>query len=252
MPRQPRTTGEYMHIIVRGNGKQILFEDSSDREKYLFFFKKYAEETNISILAYCLMENHVHLLIRDANGIGSVFMKKMGVAYVQYYNRKYGRTGHLFQDRYKSETVTDDAYLLSAFRYILNNPEKAGICRAEDYLWSSYRDYGTEGCLTDTGMLKEMIGGEAEFRSFMRQQDDEEHIDAEAGRRDDAWALFVLQETLGISSGTRLQQYDRAQRDNALALLKEKGITVRQLKRLTGINRGVIQKAKSVSENRPR
>ena len=108
-----------MHIIVRGIGKQILFEDDSDRRTYLSFLKKYRGETEITIFAYCLMENHVHLLIQDRNGAAPLFMKKMGVSYAQYYNRKYDRIGHLFQDRYKSERIEDDAYLLTVFRYIL-------------------------------------------------------------------------------------------------------------------------------------
>ena len=145
MPRQPRTAGEYLHIIVRGLGKQILFEDTRDRERYLSYLKKYAAEAEIAILAYCLMENHVHLPVRDMQGAVSVFMKKMGVSYAQYYNRKYDRTGHLFQDRYQSEVVTDDAYLLSAYRYILNNPRKAGICRAEDYPCGSWN--GLQGSI---------------------------------------------------------------------------------------------------------
>lgn len=112
MPRQPRSTGEYLHLIVRGNGKQILFEEPSDYQQYLSYMDKYAQETGISILAYCLMENHVHLLVRDTAGSVSVFMKKTGVSYAQYYNKKYERTGHLFQDTYKSETIAGDAYLL--------------------------------------------------------------------------------------------------------------------------------------------
>ena len=249
MPRQARATGEYMHIIVRGNGKQILFEDTTDREKYLYLLKKYAEETEISILAYCLMENHVHLLIQDPDRKCSVFMKKIDLSYARYYNGKYERIGHLFQDRYRSEIVTNDVYLLSAFRYILNNPEKAGICRAESYPWSSYREYNTEKGLSDPAILRKMIGGEAQFRAFMRQQDDVEHLDTQTRRRDDEWALGVIKKTLNIASGTQLQQFRKEQRDNALALLKEKGLTVRQLERLTGINRGVIQKAKAVSVN---
>lgn len=252
MPRVPRETGEYMHIIVRGNGKQILFEDSSDREKYLYLLKKYAGETEISILAYCLMDNHVHLLVRDTDSSCAVFMKKIGVGYANYYNKKYERTGHLFQDRYKSEIVTDDVYLLSVYRYILNNPEKAGICRAESYPWSSYREYNSEKGVTDIGILREMIGGEAEFRAFMRQQDDTEHLDTNTRKKDDAWALDVLKKTLDITSGTQLQQFNKEQRDNALVLLRKKGLTVRQLERLTGINRGVIQKAKVVGEKSPR
>lgn len=244
MSRQPRIAGEYMHIIVRGIGKQILFEEQSDNEKYLSYLKKYAEEDNVSVLAYCLMENHIHLLIRDTQGVVSSFMKKMGVSYALYYNRKYDRTGHLFQDRYKSEIITDDAYLLSAFRYILNNPEKAGICRANEYCFSSYHEYGKESGLTDTGILYDMIGDRKKFAQFMLKKDETEHIEADTPKRDDTWALQMIRDTLNIISGTQIQQFGRTQRDEALALLKSKGLTVRQLERLTGINRGVIQKAK--------
>lgn len=245
MSRQARITGEYLHIIVRGIGKRILFEDDSDKEKYLFYLKKYADEAEITILAYCLMENHVHLCVRDAAGAVSSFMKKMGISYAQYYNKKYERTGHLFQDRYKSENITDEVYLLSVFRYILNNPAKAGICKAEEYRWSSYHEYGNKDGLTDSGMLCEMIGDRKNFVEFMLQNDETEHIDVDTPGRDDMWALETLKNVLKVSSGTQIQQFERKQRDEALALLKKKGLTVRQLERLTGINRGVIQKAKS-------
>lgn len=243
MPRQARTAGEYLHIIVRGIGKQILFEDSADREKYLLLLKRYSAGSEITILAYCLMENHVHLLVRDTSAAISVFMKKMGVSYAQYYNRKYDRLGHLFQDRYKSENISGDQNLLSAFRYILNNPREAGLCRVEDYPWSNYHEYGKEGGLTDTRMLYAMIGNEAELQSFLQREDDATHLDADTHKKDDAWALAMIQKELHIKSGTQLQQMERLQRDEALAFLKSKGISIRQLERLTGINRGVIQKA---------
>ncbi len=241
-----------MHIIVRGIGKQILFEDQTDNEKYLYYLKKYAEQESITILAYCLMENHIHLLIRDAEGTLSVFMKKMGVSYAGYYNRKYDRTGHLFQDRYKSENITDAAYLLSVFRYILNNPAKAGICGAAEYRWSCYHEYGETNGLTDTGLLRDMIGDRESLARFMLQSDEIEHIEADTPKKDDNWAIQTIREALNITSGTQIQQFERVQRDEAIALLKSKGLTVRQLERLTGINRGVIQKAKMVvGENRP-
>lgn len=251
MPRQPRTAGEYLHIIVRGIGKQILFEDTRDREKFLCCLQKYAAETSISILAYCLMENHVHLLLHDPSSVTPLFMKKLGISYARYYNLKYERSGHLFQDRYKSEAITDDAYLLSVYRYILNNPLKAGLGSAEKYRWSSYCEYGRSGCITNTKILREMIGDEAAFLLFMHQEDNAEPMEAERPKKDDAWALATLKRLLNVQSGTALQQYDRPRRDMALALLKEKGLSIRQIERLTGINRGVIQKAKAVSANRP-
>ena len=243
MPRQARQHSEYMHIIVRGIGKQILFENDADRTRYLDFLRKYQKDTGISILAYCLMENHVHLLVHDENDNLSAFMKKTGGSYAQYYNRKYDRAGHLFQDRYKSEPIRDEAYLLSAFRYILNNPQKAGICAAEEYPWSSVKEYGRPDGITDTTMLCEMIGSVDLFLHFLSQPGDVECMDVDSRKKDDTWALTVLQKTLSVSSGTILQQYDRKERDNALALLKKKGLSIRQIERLTGINRGVIQKA---------
>ena len=188
------------------------------------------------------MAGDVHLLVQDRNGSIPIFMKKMGVSYAQYYNRKYDRIGHLFQDRYKSEHIVDDGYLLTVFRYILNNPQKAGICEASQYPWSSYHEYGQQKGLTNTEMLREMIGTHENFQQFMREWDENECMEAEHRPRDDTWALGIIQKTLHITSGTQLQQYERKQRDEALALLKKKGVSIRQLERLTGLNRGIIQK----------
>lgn len=241
MPRNPRVAGEFLHVIVRGIGKQILFEDSSDKEKFLFFLKKYSTESNISIFAYCLMENHVHLLVRDLQGTNSFFMKKVGVCYAQYFNGKYDRTGHLFQDRFKSEIISDNAQLLSVYRYILQNPQKAGFCNAELYPWSSYHEYGKHNALTDTSMLQSLIGDKSAFQRFIRRSDDSEHMDVEIRKKNDEWALATIKETLNVTSGTQLQNLSRIKRNEAIALLKNKGLSVRQIERLTGISRGVVQ-----------
>ncbi|MCQ2462195.1 MAG: transposase [Clostridia bacterium] len=243
MSRQPRISGQYQHIIVRGIGRQLLFEDTADREKYISLLKRYAPETGVSVLAYCLMENHIHILIHDDNNAISAFMKKTGVSYAYYFNMKYERSGHLFQDRYKSEAISDDAYLLCVFRYILNNPVKAGISGAETYPWSSYREYGKENTFTATEILHDLIGNEESFRALMRQLDTAEYMEAEKPKKDDEWALEVLKKTLNVASGIYLQKLERKQRDEAIRLLKAKGISVRQIERLTGINRGIIQKA---------
>jgi len=251
MPRQARQTGEFLHVITRGIGKQILFEDAADFEKMQAFLKRFREETSISILAYCLMDNHVHLLLRDESGSTPAFMKKLGVSYARYYNTKYERSGHLFQDRYKSELVRDNVHLLTVFRYILNNPRKAGISRAEAYPWSSFAEYGKTDGVTDTELLSAMIGTKEALLQFLEQEDTVECMEAQRQKKDDAWAMAVIRDQLKLESGTQLQQFDRVERDSALVLLKECGISIRQLERLTGINRGVIHRAKRDSENRP-
>ncbi len=242
MPRQARFSGEYQHIIVRGNGKQIIFEDDMDRRYYLTLLRRYSQETGIVMLAYCLMENHVHFLIKDAAGNTPLFMKKLGVSYVYYYNHKYERVGHLFQDRYKSETVADDTYLLTVYRYILRNPQKAGIARAADYPWSSYGDYASGTGMTDPSLLRELIGSKEAFTDFMSAEDDTECMEADTLRRDDTWALSIIRRTLQLQSGTELQNMPRQKRDECIAKLRSAGLSVRQIERLTGINRGVIQK----------
>ena len=101
---------------------------------------------------YCLMENHMHMLLDDQNGNLDVFMKKLGVSYVAYYNRKYCRVGRLIQDRFKSEPVETEVYFSTVFRYILQNPEKAHVCKTRDYIWSLYKEYATDEIgATDVG-----------------------------------------------------------------------------------------------------
>ena len=169
MPRQPRQRSEsgYLHLIVRGIGRQALFEEREDYQFFLSILERFSRETGVIVCAYCLMENHVHLLVRDNEERVALLMKKLGVSYSQYFNRKYDRHGHLFQDRYMSEPVNDERYLLTVFRYILNNSQKAGICTAAEYEWSSYRMYGRDGGLVDTTVLHALIGGDERYAEFI-------------------------------------------------------------------------------------
>ena len=243
MSRGPRAAGYLFHVIVRGIGKQVLFEDNKDRNKFLELLERYRDEINIVIMAYCLMENHVHLLVNTSAKELALFMKKLGISYASYYNKKYDRIGHLFQDRYRSEVITSESGLLKVYSYILNNPEKAHIARACDYKWSSYREYGKIGKLTDTSMLKILIGDKITLAEFLKQDTEYEGMEDLPARHNDAWALDIIRKTISCDSGTALQQMSKSERDEKLALLKKQGISTRQLERLTGINRGVISRA---------
>ena len=245
MARTARQLSEsgYMHLIVRGIGRQVLFEDRADCVRYLSLLRRFSAETKVSVCAYCLMENHVHLLVYDPNGQTPLLMKKLGVCYAQHFNRKYERVGHLFQDRYQSEAIEDENYFLTVYRYILNNPEKAGICRAENYEWSSYGQYDDSASFVDTKLLRDLIGDACDFETFMRVEDDAECMEYEPRKHDDNWASAIIRTQLKLNSGTELQSFDREERNAALRALKAAGITVRQIERLTGINRGVIQRA---------
>ena len=246
MPRQARKFSEsgYFHAMQRGIGKQLLFEDPDDYQFYLRMLEKYSRETGVAVCAYCLMENHTHLLLYDKEKKISEFMKKIGIRYSYYFNQKYERTGHLFQGRYRSEPVEDEAYLIAVTRYILNNPQKAGVCPAKDYQWSSYRCFGDSSSFVDMSIIKSLLGDQKAFDAYLEEENDDQCMEFDTGvRHDDKWALRVIHCQLKGQSGTCLQRMDREKRDRALRALKKAGLSIRQLERLTGINRGVIQKA---------
>ena len=144
MPRQARKksqTGIY-HIMLRGiNGHQI-FVDSEDYEKFLEILKDCKAISEFEIFAYCLMSNHIHLLLKEVKEPIEQIMKRIATRFVYWYNIKYQRAGHLFQDRFKSEPVENDEYFLTVIRYIHQNPVKAGICKKpQDYNYSSYNEF---------------------------------------------------------------------------------------------------------------
>ena len=246
MPRTARQKSEsgYYHVILRGIGKQILFEDDEDNERFLSTVQRYRLELGFELVAYCLMENHVHLLLHDAKDQLDLIMKKIAGSYAYYFNRKYDRSGHLFQDRYGSEAVEDDEYLLTVIRYIHRNPEKAGIAKADAYRWSSYDAYLRPRADVDHAWALELIGGPERFEQFMEKAAEGNCLDIHerAAIRDEAAREWICSH-YKVASGTQLQQWDKKKRDAALRELKDMGMSVRQLERLTGINRGVVQKA---------
>ncbi|OGD35768.1 hypothetical protein A2V94_05390 [Candidatus Atribacteria bacterium RBG_16_35_8] len=143
MPRYPRKyskTGIY-HIMLRGNERKDIFIDKQDKKKFIkTVIQKKADEA-FKLYAYCIMDNHIHLVIKEQKEPIPRIVKKITTSFAYYFNNKYKRVGHLFQDRYKSETIEDEPYLLSVIRYIHNNPEKAEITKKEKYKWSSYPNY---------------------------------------------------------------------------------------------------------------
>lgn len=143
MPRKKRNlvnSGIY-HIMVRGVNKEIIFKDDKDRELFIRLLYYYKNKLNCRIHAYCLMNNHVHILFEDKEFLISDFMRNITSIYAGEFNKKHQRVGHLFQDRFKSIYVYNDDYMLRLIRYIHRNPEKAEICKTEDYRWSSYKEY---------------------------------------------------------------------------------------------------------------
>ncbi len=124
MPRCGRIKEEHAiyHIMMRSISEALLFKENEDKEKFLFYIKKYMIQFNFKLYGYCLMPNHIHLIV-DTNGADlSKIMHGINQSYAQYFNRKYGRHGHLFQDRFKSKIVKNEKYLMVLSLYIHKNP----------------------------------------------------------------------------------------------------------------------------------
>ena len=133
--RSKSGTGIY-HVMMRGVNHQIIFEHPKDYTKFLELLYQMVHPTdelnhpippNCSIYAYCLMPNHVHILLKEENEGLSSIIKRISAAYALFYNKKYERVGHLFQDRFKSEPVNDESYFFTLIRYIHQNPVAAGL-----------------------------------------------------------------------------------------------------------------------------
>jgi len=143
MPRLPRLNlpGVPQHVVQRGNNRQACFFAEQDYAVYLDKLKDYSEEYRVSIHAYVLMTNHVHLLLTPDTATGvSKLMQSMGRYYVRYVNKTYQRTGSLWEGRYKSTLVDAENYLLLVSRYIELNPVVAGMVEhPAEYPWSSYQ-----------------------------------------------------------------------------------------------------------------
>lgn len=257
MPRHARVkseTGIY-HIMSRGINREDIFHEADDYLKYLDALYQVKGSTHFQILGYCLMPNHVHLLVREGEEDISNTMKRIGVRYAPWYNRKYQRNGHVFQGRYKSENVEDDTYLLTVIRYIHQNPVKAGfISKPEEYKYSSCQDYYNENYpqtgLTNTEFILSIFSEDPrqaveEFKKYNSQKSAESCLDDEViSRISDDELRKEIRKLLKSKPETVLQQMEKAERDEILRKIKEiPGSRLRQIAGITGLGLYIIHQA---------
>ena len=180
MARRPRllAPGILYHVIVRGNQKQKTFLRDSDYQAYLERLGRYRRRWGVTVYAYCLMPNHVHLLVETGSQPLSRFMQGLQQSYTQYFNRKHRKVGHLFQGRYKAIVCERDEYLLILIRYIHQNPVRARmVSKIEEYGYSGHQEYaqGRVSEVIDPRRVLEMLDGPRGYRRFVREGLEEGH-----------------------------------------------------------------------------
>lgn len=145
MARLPRlaVTGVPHHVLLRGNNREAIFVDREDREFFLALLVEHARRERVQVHAYVLMDNHLHLLLTPQQDGGlSRLMQALGRAYVRRFNARHGRSGTLWEGRYRSTVIEGERYLLACMAYIDLNPVRAGLVHApQEYAWSSHGHY---------------------------------------------------------------------------------------------------------------
>jgi len=252
MPRSARkksSSGIY-HVVSRGINKEKVFKDEEDYRVFLEKLEKYKKISGYELYAYCLMSNHIHLLIKEGSEpLGTAF-RRIGASFVYWYNWKYSRVGHLFQDRYKSEAVEKDDYFLTVMRYIHQNPIKAGIIKdIQDYPWSSYREYSlNEPDLCDTEFALKIFSIDRAIATglwvkFNQELKDDQCLEYDDGKRlNDAEATELIKNIAKVDKPQEVRSFEKDKRNKTISKMKEQGLSIRQIERLTGISFGVIRK----------
>lgn len=239
MARKISQSGFY-HVVFRGVNRQHLFEEDKDYIKIVAILSSLKKEMQFEINAYCLMSNHVHILLKEkVLGDISLIMKRLLTKYARWFNLKYSRSGALISNRYKSQPVEVDEYFLCGIRYIHQNPLKANMVQnIDEYPWSSYREYITEKeIITDRKFVMELIPKEVLIEFHQKEEKERFEISDKMKIDEGEIRRSIIKKT-----GKEPNEIGQLKREERNLILKElrKEYSIRQLERVTGISRGVI------------
>ncbi|MEA1940258.1 MAG: transposase [Candidatus Caldatribacteriota bacterium] len=256
-PREYSKAGVY-HVMLRGNERKNIIIDHYDKEKFINTIFKVKKNNVFKLYAYCIMSNHVHLIIKEEKEQISDIMKKIAVSYAYYFNCKYKRVGHVFQDRFKSEAIENEAYLLSVIRYVHNNPEKAEICRKETYSWSSYHNYveisAKKAILPEVKEILELfsddkIKGVQEFIHFSNEKDKKNFLELDEKKKLEVNEGNVKEYINGYLKLKNLRkedlnkkEYKRQREDLIKQLIRKSSLSKRRIAFFSGTNREIVRK----------
>lgn len=249
MPRRARQLAEssLYHVMLRGVNRGAIFLEDQDRERFLHALRLTKDASGCLVLAYCLMTNHIHLVLMTTTEPISLVMQRLGVRYVGWFNRKYGRVGHLFQSRFASLPVEDDAYLITLMHYVWRNPVEAGLAlRPEDYRWSSRSPRCHDPALVDAAVLRQLLPPDVLTGPVPSPEPLAFFGPNKIGRptlHTDEEAAVLLHRSCGVSGPEHFGALSAHAQQQAIRELRERSVSYSQIARITGLTASRVRRA---------
>ena len=250
MQRVWRTVTGFYHVCARGTGKQLIFEDDEDRWEFLELMRECCRDARVTIVAWCLMGDHVDLVLLDYEDEMSVAMQRLLLTYARRFNKSTGRTGHLFRDRFERRSLDTDYQVMEAICSVHADPQEAGIALIERYPWSSFAEYlraydneMTRG-FSDPSCVLELFGSAEGFVAHSLSTPNGSEP-AMADMEETEWERHAFAEKLAKGLGVPLHGVKAAppaQRNIVILGLHDAGFTVRQIERYTGIGKSTVSR----------
>lgn len=248
-----RTVTGFYHVCARGTGKQIIFETDDDRWEFLELMRDCCRDAGVTVVAWCLMSNHVHLVLADYEDAMSAAMQRLLLTYARRFNKRTGRAGCLFRERFERRSLDTDWRVMEAIRSVHANPQKAGMSLIERYPWSSFAEHlraydsgaadATRG-FSDPSCMLELFGSAEGFIAYSLSTPDGGEP-ALCDMKETEWERHAFADKLAKGFGVSLhgvKAAPSAQRNSVILGLHDAGFTVRQIERYTGIGKSTVSR----------
>lgn len=253
MQRVWRTVTGFYHVCARGTGKQLIFEGDEDRWEFLELMRDCCREEGVTVIAWCLMGNHVHLVLADYEDRMSAAMHRLLLTYARRFNKRTGRTGHLFQNRFDRRSLDTDWQVMDAIRSVHADPQEAGVSLIERYPWSSFAEhlcaYDGDAAdvargFSDPSCVLELFGSAEGFIAHSLSTPDGSEP-ALCDMKETEWERHAFADTMAKSLGVPLNELKTvapSRRDRIIFALHDGGNTVREIERYTGISKSTVSR----------
>lgn len=253
MQRVWRTVTGFYHVCARGTGKKLIFEGDEDRWEFLELMRDFCREAGVTVIAWCLMGNHVHLVLADYEDRMSAAMHRLLLTYARRFNKRTGRTGHLFQNRFDRRSLDTDWQVMEAIRSVHADPQEVGVSLIERYPWSSFaehlRSYDCDAAdaargFSDPSCVLELFGSAEGFIAYSLSTPDGSEP-ALCDMKETEWERHAFADKMAKSLGVPLNDLktvEPSRRDRIIFALHDGGYTVREIERYTGISKSTVSR----------